>query len=168
MKKLLYPVLALALILTGCENYTAETKTVPAEVFIVEDGVTHDGIKRGDGPEDFKNAYGDYPVQVAYNDTAYSGYTEMSLKKIPFDENISTLVAGIFVDGEPFSEAELAKENEIEEADLPELLSSPEYLRAHEVEYLCLRFTWEDGAITDIDSVELNYNESYDVPRLDD
>ncbi|MCD7818601.1 MAG: hypothetical protein LUH07_06075 [Lachnospiraceae bacterium] len=89
----------------------------------------------------------------------------MSINEIPYDENISTLIANFFIDDEAISEEDICEENDIEESDLYDLLSSSSYLRAHDVIYRYLRFTWENSEITDIDSGELNYNETYEVPR---
>ncbi len=165
MKKLPLIMLFFTLFLTGCEKNTVQTAT--AEIFTVTDGVTHDGVGVGDDKSAFTKAYGDYVIQVAYNDTDYSNYTVMSMRKIPFEREISTLITGLFVDGDPVSEEELCEENQIEEEDLADLLISPAYLEAHDVIYRYLRFTWEEGIITDIDSTELNFNEAYDVPRID-
>ncbi|MCD8336045.1 MAG: hypothetical protein LUD18_02000 [Lachnospiraceae bacterium] len=164
MKKLLLLLLVSVCILTGCEKN--EQKTASAEVFIVEDGVTQDGVSIGDGKTEFTSTYSDYVIQVAYTDVD-SSYLVMSIDKIPYDENISTLIANFFIDEEPMSEEEICEENEIEDEDLYSLLSSSTYLRKHEVIYRYLRFTWEDSVITDIDAGEFNYNETYEVPKLE-
>ncbi len=165
MKKLPLLLLFLALFLTGCEKNTSQIAT--ADVYNVTNGVTNDGVKVGDGKDAFKAAYNNYIIQVAHTDTAYSSYTVTPMKKIPFDEPISTLIATFFIDNQPLAEEEICSENDIEEEELLDLLSSPSYLQAHEVIYRYLRFNWEDGLITDIDSSELNYNESYEVPMLE-
>ncbi|MCD8022188.1 MAG: hypothetical protein LUF30_04190, partial [Lachnospiraceae bacterium] len=65
------------------------------------------------------------------------------------------------------SEEYICEEHELDDSELYELLSSPTYLRAHDVIYRYLRFTWEDSVITDIDSGEFNYNETFEVPKAD-
>lgn len=164
MKKLLLLLLVSVFVLTGCDKN--EQKVASAEVFHVEDGVTQDGVAVGDGKSEFIRAYSDYVIQVAYTDVD-SSYLVMSINRIPYDENISTLIANFFIDEEPMSEEEICEENEIEDEDLYSLLSSSAYLRTHEVIYRYLRFTWEDSVITDIDAGEFNYNETYEVPKLD-
>ncbi len=164
MKKLLFILLFCALFLIGCEKNTQTIAT--EEVFEIKDGVTSDGVKIGDGKTEFIEAYNPYIIQTAYTDSA-SGYRVMSIGKIPYDENISTLIATFFIDGKPVSEEEICVQNEIEEEDLYSLLSSSDYLRSHDVIYRYLRFNWEDSRITGIDSSELNYNEAYEVPCLE-
>ena len=164
MKKSIVFLLAFSLLLTGCDK--SEQIVASAEVFKISDGVTHDGVEVGDGKEEFIEAYSDYVIQAAYTDVD-SSYLVMSINEIPYEDNISTLIANVFIDEEPMSEEDICDENEIEDSELYELLSSPTYLRAHDVIYRYLRFTWEDSVITDIDSGEFNYNETFEVPKAD-
>ncbi len=164
MKKMLLITLFCAVFLIGCEKNTQEIAS--EEVFEMTDGVTHDGVKIGDGKAEFIDAYNPYVIQTAYTDAA-SNYKVMSIRKIPYDENISTLIATFFIDGKAVSEEEICAQNEIEEEDLSSLLSSPAYLQKHNVIYRYLRFNWEDSEIRSIDSSELNFNEAYEVPRLE-
>ncbi|MCC8067293.1 MAG: hypothetical protein LIO94_09370 [Clostridiales bacterium] len=164
MKKLLLFMLFSALLLTGCEKTTAQLPS--ADFYEITDNTTSDGVRVGDGKSEFIKAYSGYTILTAYTDVA-SSYVVMSIKEIPYDENISTLIANFFIDGNSVTEDEICEENDIESSDLYELLSSSSYLRAHDVIYRYLRFTWEDSVITDIDSGELNYNETYEVPRMD-
>lgn len=164
MKKTLIFMLTLTILLVGCGK--AEQTVAPAEVFEVSNGVTHDGVEVGDGKAEFIKAYSNYVIQAAYTDVD-SSYLVMSINEIPYDENISTLIANFFIDEEPMSEEDICEENEIEDSELYDLLSSPTYLRAHDVIYRYLRFTWEDSQITDIDSGEFNYNETFEVPNLE-
>ncbi len=150
------------LLLTGCEK--EEQQAASAELFEITDGVTFDGVQIGDGKAEFIKAYSDYIIQAAYTDTD-SSYIVMSINEIPYDENISTLIANFFIDEKPVTEDEICEENDIEYTELYDLLSSTDYLRAHEVIYRYLRFLWEDSVITDIDSGEFNYNETYEVPK---
>lgn len=161
--KRLYIVVLLLLLLTGCEKKPAAT--APEELFHVVGGVTADGIRAGDGPAQFISAYKDYLIQVAYNELE-SDYVVMDIDKIPYKENISTIIANFFVDGEPVSEEELCEENNVKPTQLYSLLSSHDYLREHNVVYRYLRFSWKDGLIAAIQSDELDYNETYETPRI--
>jgi hypothetical protein len=163
MKKLLTIFLFAVLFLSGCEKKTAEV--APAEVFELTDDTTSQGIKPGDGSSVFIDAYKNYTIQVAYNDLA-SNYLVMSIDDIPYEDNISTMIANFFIDGSPISETALCKENNIEADALHSLLSSPAYLRQHEVTYRYLRFVWEDGTIARIESDTLDYNETFETPCL--
>jgi len=160
-KKLMALLLFGALLLTGCEN--REQQVASAELFELDGDTTNDGVSVGDGKKEFIKAYSDYVVWAAYTDTD-SSYIVMSINEIPYEDNISTLIANFFIDEVPTSEEDLCENNEIDESDLYSLLSSPSYLRAHEVIYRYLRFTWKDSVITDIDSGGFNYNETYEVP----
>lgn len=164
MKKLLYILLFAVLLLSGCEKNPA--KFAPASLFLMDGDSTAAGIRIGDGPKAFRKAYKDYTVQVAFTGQS-SSYRVMSIEKIPYDENISTIIANFFIDGEPVSEDWLCKKNGVDLGGLHELLSSTEYLQKHDVIYRYLSFRWENGAITDIASEELNYNETFETPRLD-
>ena len=92
MKKLRFAALAALLPLSGCEK--KQTLTAPASLFETEGGVTSLGIQEGDSPEAFQEAYGDYSIQVAYENT---GYTPMSIDRIPYDSNLITLLRLIHV-----------------------------------------------------------------------
>lgn len=164
MKKLLYILAFCVLFLSGCEKNPSAT--APESVFLLDGDETSQGIKCGDDSASFIKAYQNYRIQVAYNDVS-SSYTTMDIKKIPYQQNISTIIANFFIDGKPKSEEELCEENNTELSALHTLLSSPDYLRSHDVLYRYLIFTWKNGIITDIASEELNYNETYETPRLD-
>lgn len=161
--KRLYFVAVLLLLLTGCEKRPAVI--APKELFQVTDGVTADGVREGDGPEQFIDAYKGYTIQVAYNHLE-SSYVIMDIDEIPYEEDISTIIANFFIDGKPVSEEELCTENKVKPTQLYTLLSSPEYLRDHNVVYRYLRFRWADGLIAGIQSDELNYNETYETPQI--
>ncbi len=115
---------------------------------------------------EFVKAYSNYVIQAAYTDVE-SSYMVMSINEIPYDENISTLIANFFIDNVPMSEEDICEENDIEDTELYALLSSSDYLREHEVIYRYLRFLWENSVITDIDTGEFNYNETYEVPKAE-
>lgn len=161
IKKIVVPLLLFTLLLTGCEN--SEQKVASAEMFELDGDTTSAGVSVGDGSAEFIKAYRDYVIWAAYTDSS-SSYMVMSINEIPYDDSISTLIANFFIDGVATSEEDICEDNEIEESGLYSLLSSSSYLRAHEVIYRYLRFTWENSIITDIDSGELNYNETYEVP----
>ncbi|MDY3249838.1 MAG: hypothetical protein SOX32_05755 [Candidatus Choladocola sp.] len=164
MKKLLYVAVFIALLLTGCEKKTAEV--APESLFRMENGATADGVKCGDGPEEFRKAYSGYTIQVAYSNLE-SNYLVMSIDEIPYEEEIYTVIANFFINGKPVSESSLCRDNNIQGSELYDLLSSSEYLRTHEVIYRYLAFQWQDGRIADIASEELNYNETFETPCVD-
>ena len=91
----------------------------------------------------------------------------MSIKEIPYQDSISTMIANFFVNGKPVSEETLCEDNNVPPSGLHSLLSSPDYLRKHEVIYRYLRFSWENGAIDEIESEELNYNETFETPCME-
>lgn len=163
MKKLLYILLFSLLLLSGCEKKSADI--APAELFEMNGETTADGVKPGDGRAEFIDAYDGYTIQVAYSNLS-SSYLVMSIDDIPYQDEISTMIANFFIDGEPVSEETLCEDNEIEPEALHSLLSSFSYLREHEVLYRYLRFTWKDGKIIRIDSDALNYNETFDTPPI--
>lgn len=163
MKKLLYMILLSLFLLSGCEKKVQEI--TPAKLFVMDGTATADGIKAGDGPEEFKAAYRRYPIQVAY-DEIESSYLRMEIDEIPYEDPISTIITGLFVDGKPASAEKLCQKHEISSSELHSLLSSHDYLRKHEVIYRYMIFSWKDGRITDIASEELNYNETFETPTL--
>ncbi|MCD8012750.1 MAG: hypothetical protein LUG99_06180 [Lachnospiraceae bacterium] len=164
MKKLWFFLLISVLLLSGCGK--KEQLVASAELFEVTDGTTSDGVAVGDGKSEFVKAYSNYVIQAAYTDVE-SSYMVMSINEIPYDESISTLIANFFIDNVPMSEEDICEENDIEDTELYSLLSSSDYLREHEVIYRYLRFLWENSVITDIDTGEFNYNETYEVPKAE-
>ncbi len=163
MKKLLYLFVFSMLFLSGCEKKLSQT--APADLFVMDGSATAAGIKVGDGPDEFIQAYSDYVIQAAYRNES-SGYLVMSIRDIPYEDPISTLIATLFIDGEPVSEESFCRENDIELSELPDFISSRAYLRRHDVIYRYLDFQWENGVITDIYSGELNYNETFEAPHI--
>lgn len=164
MKKLLYMSLFVILFLSGCEKNPSVT--APESLFQMSGTATAAGVKPGDGPKEFKAAYRNYTIQVAYNEME-STYMVMSIDRIPYEDPISTIIANLFINGEPVSEEKLCEENDTEPENLHALLSSAAFLRRNEVIYRYLIFDWEGGVITDIDSDELNYNETFEVPYVE-
>ena len=162
-KKLLYILIFSFLLLSGCEKKS--DKIASASLFVLDGNATSEGIRPGDGPDAFKKAYRDYTLQVAWND-ADSSYMVMSPDEIPYDENISTIITALFINGKPVREQDVCSENDISSDELFGLLSSPDYLRKHDVVYRYLDFDWEGGSIADISSEELNYNETFETPRI--
>lgn len=163
MKKLLYVLPFCLLFLSGCEKKSVNI--APASLFEMEDEATSEGVRPGDGKKEFIRAYRGYTIQVAYSNLD-SNYLVMSIDDIPYEDEISTMIANFFIDGKPTSEEALCTENNIEPSQLHSLLSSSDYLREHEVLYRYLRFAWEDGVIAAIESDALNYNETFDIPCI--
>ncbi len=161
MKKLLYIAVLSALFLSGCEKKSADF--APESLFEMSGDSTAAGIMPGDDSEAFIKAYSGYTTQVAYLDDG-SQYAAMPIEKIPYGDHISVLIATLFIDGEPVSEEKLCRDNDWEPDALHSHLSTPAYLRRHEVIYRYLSFTWKDSVITDITSEELNYNETFETP----
>ena len=60
MKKLRFAALAMLLLLSGCEK--RQTQIAPESLFVLEDGVTSQGIQAGDTPEEFQEAYTRIPA----------------------------------------------------------------------------------------------------------
>ncbi len=123
------------------------------------------GVGIGDGPEEFRKAYSRYELMVAWNDTD-SSYMVMSPREIPYEDDISILISTLFIDEEPVTAEEISEENNIDPEDVHAFISSADFLHAHDVIYRYLDFDWEDGKIADISSEELNYNESFEIPKL--
>ena len=162
MKKLLYIFLFALLLLSGCEK--KQELLAPASLFEMDGEATAAGVCPGDGPEEFKAAYRDYTLQVAWND-AESNFMVMSPDQIPYDEEISTMIATLFIDAKPVDPEAFCKEQNIQSDQIHDLLSSPDFLRKHDVIYRYLVFEWSDSEIVDIYSEELNYNETFETPR---
>lgn len=162
MKKLLYIFLFSLLILSGCEK--KQELLAPASLFVMKGDTTANGIRPGDGPDAFQAAYRDYTLQVAWND-AESNFMVMSADKIPYDDEISVMIATLFIDGKPVEPEAFCQEHDISSDEIHGLLSSPDYLRKHDIIYRYLVFEWNSGKIADISSEELNYNETFETPR---
>ena len=122
------------------------------------------GVCPGDGPEEFKAAYRDYTLQVAWND-AESNFMVMSPDQIPYDEEISTMIATLSLTPKPVDPEAFCKEQNIPFRSDPRRAQLPDFLRKHDVIYRYLVFEWSDSEIVDIYSEELNYNETFETPR---
>lgn len=157
-KKTLILLTALGLslgLLTGCKEsatlLTAEEYTLDAE-----NNKTNRGVTLGDTSEAFLAAYGEYKIFTSIDG---ADFQMIAHEEIPFDSDVITLLPTFFIDGLPIDPDTFCEENEIEKSNLIDFLSSGDYLSSHRVEYYYLIFTWENGAITDIRSEYMDYNE---------
>lgn len=161
MTKLLYLLLFFLLFIAGCEKNPVTP--APAELFVLSGDTTAAGISVGDGPEAFKEAYEDYEILVSDSDSEIPNEA-FSVRKIPYKDDIVTMIANFFINGKPMTAEQLCKKQDVSMDGLATLLSSATFLREHEVIYRYLLFYWEDGKISRIESEELNYNETFEVP----
>lgn len=157
-KKALILLTALSLslgLLTGCGESTP-LLTAEDYTWDTENNKTNRGVTLGDTSEAFLEAYGEYKIFTSVDG---SDYRMIAYEEIPFDSAATTLLPTFFVDGAPIDPDTFCEENEIEKSNLIDFLSSEDYLNSHRVEYYYLIFTWENGAITDIRSEYMDYNE---------
>lgn len=157
-KKALILLTALSLSLglfTGCGE---STPLLTAEDYALdtENNMTNRGVTLGDTSDTFLEIYGEYKIFTSVDG---SDYQMLAHEEIPFDSAVTTLLPTFFIDGQPIDPDTFCEENELEKSNLLGLLSSEDYLSSHRVEYYYLIFTWENGAITDIRSEYMNYNE---------
>lgn len=161
MTKLLYLLLFSFLFVAGCEKNPVTP--APEELFVLSGETTAAGVSVGDGPEVFKEAYQDYEVLVSESDSEIRNEA-VPVSRIPYKKEIATMIANFFINGKPMTAEQLCKKQEVSMDGLSALLSSPTFLKEHEVIYRYLLFYWEDGKISHIESDELNYNETFEVP----
>lgn len=161
MKKLLYLVAFFFIFMTGCEKNT--TVPAPAELFLLSGDTTSSGVSIGDGARIFQEAYHDYEILVSRSADEIPN-EPTAIRRIPYKEEITTMIANFFINGKPMTAEQLCKEEEVSMDSLTSLISSPSFLQKHEVLYRYLLFYWKDGKITKIESEELNYNETFEVP----
>ncbi|MCH5261719.1 MAG: hypothetical protein J1F42_02300 [Lachnospiraceae bacterium] len=114
------------------------------------------GVGVGDTTETFFNAYGEYRFFTSIDN---GDYQVLVPEEISFDSPVTILLPTFFIDGLPMEPDAFCEENNIEKAELISYLSSADYLNLHTVEYRYLAFTWENGTITDIRPMYMNYNE---------
>ena len=155
MKKSFIIPLLTALILTGCGKETLLLTEADYELNLTSN-TTSKGIGIGDTSETFLEAYGDYNIETTIEGGPYQALPN---DEIPFTDSIKTILPTFFIDGLPMTIEQICEDNEIERKELLSLLSSEEYLQNHTVTYHYITFSWEDGAITDIRSEYMNYNE---------
>ncbi len=156
-KQVKIPIMALLLtaMLTACGKETLLLQAYDYELNM-ETNKTSKGIGIGDTPEAFLDAYGDYVIETSIEQGPYQ---PLATEDIPFTDSIRTILPTFFIDDTPVTVADICEENEIERVDLLALLSSDAYLEAHTVVYHYMVFSWENGAITDIRSEFMDYNE---------
>lgn len=158
MKKLIVLLTALGLtlgLMTGCGESTPLLTETDYE--LDQDAkVTSRDITIGDNAESFLAAYGDYKIFTSVDGGDYQVFAN---DEIPFDSSITLLLPTFFIDGLPTDLDGFCEENEIEKSELTAFLSSDDFLKSHTVVYYYLLFNWEKGAITDIRSEYMDYNE---------
>lgn len=148
--------LALAIgLMTGCGD-DAPALTADDYILDAETCRTSRGVAIGATPDDFFGAYADCDCFVSVDG---GDYQPLSGGELPAGSVVRTLVPTFFVDGEPIEPVSFCQENDIEESALIDYITSAEYLDAHTAEYRYLTFTWENGAVSDIQSAYMNYNE---------
>lgn len=161
MTKLLYLLLLFLIFIAGCEK--KPVTPAPAELFVLTGDTTSAGISVGDGPKAFKEAYQDYEVLVSDSDSEIPNEA-IPINRITYQDDIVTMIANFFINGKPMTAEQLCKSQDVSMDALTGLLSSSTFLREHEVLYRYLLFYWENGKIRRIESEELNYNETFEVP----
>lgn len=141
--------------LIGCG---ADESSLTAEDYILDSETceTSRGIALGSTPDEFFDAYGDCDCFISVDG---GDYQTLSKEEIPSGSFVKTLIPAFFVDGEPIDPAAFCKEYDIEESGMIDYLTSADFLNAHTAEYRYLTFTWENGAVADIQSAYMNYNE---------
>ncbi len=117
---------------------------------------TSKDVSVGDNAETFLAAYGDYKI---FTSLAGGEYQALAAEEIPFDSAVTLLLPTFFIDGAPTDLDRFCEEHKIEKTKLTATLSSEAFLQEHSVIYSYLLFTWENGAITDIRSEYMDYNE---------
>ena len=142
-------------LLTGCGE---ATPLLNEEDYILDtrSDQTNWGIAPGDSSEAFLEAYGAYRFFTSIDG---GDYQMLAPEEIPFDASVTILLPTFFIDGQPIDPDTFCEENEIEKSDLIEYLRSADFLNNHTAEYRYLTFTWDNGAIVDIASAYMNYNE---------
>ncbi len=158
MKKLIVPLASLILtlgLMAGCGKTTPLLAATDYELD-PESKVTSREVSIGDNAETFLAAYGDYKIFTSIEGGEYQVFAP---DEIPFDSSVTLLLPTFFIDGLPTDLNQFCEENEIEKSGLTDTLTSDEFLKSHTVVYYYLLFTWENGAITDIRSEYMDYNE---------
>ena len=158
MKKIaiLLTTLALALgFMTGCGEAAPLLSATDYELD-PNAKVTSREVTVGDNAETFLAAYGGYKI---FTSVEGGDYQVFDTEEITFDSDVTLLLPTFFIDGMPTDLDRFCEENEIEKADLTATLNSDEFLQSHTVVYYYLLFTWENGAIADIRSEYMDYNE---------
>ena len=158
MKKIFVLMTALGLalgLMTGCGKSTPLLTAADYEID-EETHKTRGGVSTGDTPETFLAAYGDYDIYTSVESGAYEA---LDKDEIPFEADISIILPTFFVDDTPIDPDGFCEENELDKAGLVAFLTSEDYLSSHRVIYYYMVFTWENGAIADIRSEYMDYNE---------
>ncbi len=143
------------ILLTACGKNTPLLTATDYELNLTTHTTSRD-VAVGDNAETFLNAYGGYKIFTSVDG---GDYQVLAPQEIPFDAQITLLLPTFFIDGLPTDLDLFCEENEIEKTELTALFTSDEFLNSHTVVYYYLLFTWKDGAITDIRSEYMDYNE---------
>ncbi len=144
---------------TACGRADAVPLTMGDYELNYSDGIaTSRGIHIGSTTEEFLDAYEDYDLEVSIGSGAYEAF-DAKKTPVPFTDSTQTILPAFFIDGTAATIEQICTENAIERSDLLSLLSSEEYLAEHEVEYYYMVFSWENGAVADIRTEYMDYNQ---------
>lgn len=165
LKKLHTKSIAILITVMLAANLAAcgKVETVPLTMGDYElnfsDGIaTSKGIHIGSTTEEFLDAYAGYDLEISIGGGAYEAF-DADKTPVPFTDSVQTILPTFFIDDAAMTIEQICTENEIERTELLSLLSSEEYLAEHEVSYYYMIFSWENGAVADISTEYMDYNE---------
>ena len=155
-------VLIIILCLCGCSATNTNKETITNDDFVLSDtNITSKGIMVGSTGGEFQTAYSDYDIAVGvmYDDNSSNKTQETTINKVDYSKSCRVYLSGISIDDKCISTKQFMKQNNIIDGIDKWFSDNKDYLDKHTAVYKCLIFSFSDGAVSNIESYEKNYNE---------
>ncbi len=158
MKKV-FLLLIISVVIIGITSCSKSTNKLSNDDYVLsENQITSKNITIGSTSEEFKNAYNGCTTTVLYNNEDNIA-KEIEIEKIDYSDFCYVYVPTFFIDDKAINVEEFKKKNNISSNLNDWFTSNPEYLEKHSVIYKCLIFIFQDNEVTNIQSLQKNFNE---------
>ena len=158
MKKYLLLIFILCLMLSGCASNDKLTKE---DYILKENNTTSKNITIGSTSEEFKNAYNNYTVNIIYAEDSVNGDNIadiIDINDIDFSKQSHISICTYYIDNKPYTSQEFADKLGIKTNYYDWAIDNAEYLKNHTIEGKLLLFTFEDDVVTNISSIDMNFD----------
>ena len=152
--KIIIALCIISICLFGCSSNNTLLGKMDYE--LSNDNTTSKNITIGSSSTEFIKAYNGYYVNVMYGN--YNKSDRANIDEINYSNFCYIYLPTIFIDDKPVNIDDFIEKNNISIELDAWFADNNEYLKKHSVIYKCLVFTFEEGNIIDIQSLEKNYN----------
>lgn len=151
--KIIIALCIISICLFGCSSNNTLGKM---DYELSNDNTTSKNITIGSSSTEFIKVYNGYYVNVMYDN--YNKSDRANVDEINYSNFCYVYLPTIFIDNKPVNIDDFIEKNNISIELDTWFSNNNEYLKKHSAIYKCLVFTFEEGNIIDIQSLEKNYN----------